>query len=62
MDKQSVYVGEVGLTGEVRGTWGAGSIADEAQRVGYKTVVSGKIKIGKSKDIAIKKISQVTSI
>lgn len=62
LDKQSVYVGEVGLTGEVRGTWGTGSIADEAQRVGYKTVVSGKIKIGKSKDIAIKKISQVTSI
>ena len=62
LDKQSVYGGEVGLTGEVRGTWGAGSIADEAQRVGYKTVVSGKIKIGKSKDIAIKKISQVTSI
>ena len=62
LDKESVYVGEVGLTGEIRGTWGAGSIADEAQRVGYKSLISGKIKIGKSKDIAIKKISQVTSI
>ncbi len=62
LDKESVYVGEVGLTGEIRGTWGAGAIADEAQRVGYKTLISGKIKVGKSKDIAIKKISQVTSI
>ena len=62
LDKESVYVGEVGLTGEIRGTWGAGSIADEAQRVGYKSLISGKIKIGKAKDIAIKKISQVTSI
>lgn len=62
LDKESVYVGEVGLTGEIRGTWGAGSIADEAQRVGYKSLISGKIKIGKSKDIVIKKISQVTSI
>ena len=62
LDKESVYVGEVGLTGEIRGTWGAGSIADEAQRVGYRSLISGKIKIGKSKDIAIKKISQVTSI
>ncbi len=62
LDKENVYVGEVGLTGEIRGTWGAGTIADEAQRVGYKTLVSGKIKIGKSKQIAIKKIAQVTSI
>ncbi len=62
LDKETVYVGEVGLTGEIRGTWGAGSIADEAQRVGYKTLISGKIKIGKPKEITIKKISQVTSI
>ncbi len=62
LGKESVYVGEVGLTGEVRGTWGAGTIADEAQRVGYKELVSGRIKLGKSKDISIKKVSQIKSI
>ena len=62
LGKESVYVGEVGLTGEVRGTWGAGTIADEAQRVGYKELVSGKIKLGKSKDINIKKVSQIKAI
>lgn len=62
LGKESVYVGEVGLTGEVRGTWGAGTIADEAQRVGYKELVSGRIKLGKSKDISIKKVSQIRSI
>lgn len=62
LDKETVYVGEVGLTGEVRGTWGAGSIAEEAQRVGYKTLVSGKIKMEKPKKITVKKIYQVTGI
>ena len=62
LGKESVYVGEVGLTGEVRGTWGAGTVADEAQRVGYKELVSGRIKLGKSKDISIKKVSQIRSI
>jgi DNA repair protein RadA/Sms len=62
LEKDTVYVGEVGLTGEVRGVWGAGGIADEAQRVGYRALISGKIKVGKSKDIVIKKVSQVASI
>lgn len=62
LDKESIFVGEVGLTGEVRGTWGVSAIVDEAQRVGYKSVVMGKAKLGKAKDITIKKISQITSI
>jgi DNA repair protein RadA/Sms len=62
LDKESIYVGEVGLTGEIRGTWGVGSIADEALRVGYKNLVVGKVKLGKSKDINIKKISQVSTL
>jgi len=62
LDKESVYVGEVGLTGEVRGSWGVGAIVDEAQRVGYKNAVIGRGKLGKAKDINIKKISQITSI
>jgi len=62
LDKESVYVGEVGLTGEVRGSWGVGAIVDEAQRVGYKNAVVGRGKLGKAKDINIKKISQITGI
>jgi len=62
LDKESVYVGEVGLTGEVRGSWGVGAIVDEAQRVGYKNAVIGRGKLGKAKDINIKKVSQITSI
>ncbi|MBU1119764.1 DNA repair protein RadA [Patescibacteria group bacterium] len=62
LDKESVYVGEVGLTGEVRGSWGVGAIIDEAQRVGYKSAIIGKSKLGKAQDIVVKKISQITSI
>jgi len=62
LDKESVYVGEVGLTGEVRGSWGVSAIIDEAQRVGYKSAIIGKSKLGKAQDIAVKKISQITSI
>ncbi len=62
LDKESIYVGEVGLTGEVRGSWGIGAITDEAQRVGYKSAIVGRGKLGKAKDILIKKISQITSI
>ncbi|KKP92362.1 MAG: repair protein radA protein [candidate division WS6 bacterium GW2011_GWC1_36_11] len=35
---------------------------DEAQRVGYKSAIIGKSKLGKAQDIAVKKISQITSI
>ena len=41
LDKKSVYFGEVGLTGEVRGTWGLESVIKEASRVGYKAINIG---------------------
>ena len=41
LDKESIYFGEVGLTGEVRGTWGLESVLSEASRVGYKSVRIG---------------------
>jgi DNA repair protein RadA/Sms len=62
LSKEDVYIGEVGLTGEVRGTWGVDSIADEAHRVGYKRLIAGRVKIGKSKDIDIKKVSQISAL
>lgn len=41
LDKKAVYFGEVGLTGEVRGTWGLESVIKEASRVGYKDINIG---------------------
>lgn len=41
LDKDSVYFGEVGLTGEIRGTWGLESVIGEASRVGYKAMYIG---------------------
>ncbi len=59
LDREYVYFGEVGLTGEIRGTWGLGSVITESSRVGYKGVYIGesnrksssKIKIITIKDI-----------
>jgi DNA repair protein RadA/Sms len=41
LEKESIYFGEVGLTGEVRGTWGLDSVLSEASRTGYKSVYIG---------------------
>jgi DNA repair protein RadA/Sms len=36
LDRKYIYFGEVGLTGEVRGTWGLDSVVAEASRVGIR--------------------------
>ena len=41
LDRDSIYFGEVGLTGEIRGTWGLQSVLSEASRVGYKRIYIG---------------------
>jgi len=48
LDRKYIYFGEVGLTGEVRGTWGLDSVMAEASRVGYKGIYVGNAKIKKS--------------
>ncbi|HPM14271.1 MAG TPA: DNA repair protein RadA [Candidatus Dojkabacteria bacterium] len=48
LDKKYIYFGEVGLTGEIRGTWGLDSVMAEASRVGYKGIYVGNAKIKKS--------------
>ncbi len=57
-----VYFGEVGLTGEVRGMWGVDSIVSEAKRAGYSSLIVGRIKVGTTQDIKIKKISRVSAV
>ena len=48
LDRKYIYFGEVGLTGEVRGTWGLDSVMAEASRVGYKGIYVGNARIKKS--------------
>jgi len=62
LDNDTIYFGEVGLTGEVRGTWGLSSVMDEAQRSGYSKVIVGRSKIGKESKLEIKKISRIKEI
>jgi DNA repair protein RadA/Sms len=56
LDSSTIYFGEVGLTGEVRGSWGLDTVLKESSRVGYNTAVIGRSRISKPK-INIKKVS-----
>ena len=60
--KDKVFFGEVGLTGEVRGTWGIDSVLSEASRVGYGDAVVGKIKTKGNDKIKVKKLSSVKAL
>jgi DNA repair protein RadA/Sms len=62
LSKEEVYVGEVGLTGEIRGTWGVDTIANESQRVGYKKLVTGRVKIRKTNVIEVKKVLRISAL
>jgi len=59
LDREYIYFGEVGLTGEIRGTWGLDSILSEASRVGYKGAYIGNTGVRSKKGL---KISVVKSI
>jgi DNA repair protein RadA/Sms len=56
LDSSTIYFGEVGLTGEVRGSWGLENVLKEAQRVGYGTAVIGRSRVKKG-NIDVKKVS-----
>ena len=62
LDKKYIYFGEVGLTGEIRGTWGLDSVMAEASRVGYKGIYVGNAKIRKSPDIEIKVVENIKKL
>ena len=62
LDRETVYFGEVGLTGEVRGSWGAETILSEASRVGYKNAVVGRSKTKKVGNLVVKKVSRLTTL
>jgi DNA repair protein RadA/Sms len=56
LDSSTIYFGEVGLTGEVRGSWGLDTVLRESERVGYNTAVIGRSRIKKG-NIDVKKVS-----
>lgn len=56
LDSSTIFFGEVGLTGEVRGSWGLGTVLKESERVGYNTAIIGRSRVKKSK-INVKKVS-----
>jgi DNA repair protein RadA/Sms len=56
LDSSTIYFGEVGLTGEVRGSWGLDTVLNESERVGYNTAIIGRSRI-KKRDLEVKKVS-----
>jgi DNA repair protein RadA/Sms len=56
LDNSTIYFGEVGLTGEVRGSWGLDTVLKESSRVGYNTAVIGRSRV-KKENIDVKKVS-----
>lgn len=62
LSKSRIYFGEVGLTGEVRGTWGIESVISEASRAGYEELVVGRMKVGGTKKLKVKKVYKVKTI
>lgn len=62
LEKNSIYFGEVGLTGEVRGLWGFDSVVSEASRVGYKSIVAGKVKGSEKNGLEIRKVLRISSL
>ena len=62
LSKKTVYFGEVGLTGEVRGVWGVDSIIEEANRAGYEEIVIGRTKVGSSSGVKVRKLYKISSL
>lgn len=62
LSKSRIYFGEVGLTGEIRGTWGVDAVISEAERAGYSDLIVGRMKVGTSKKINVKKVYKISSI
>lgn len=62
LDRDYIYFGEVGLTGEIRGTWGLDSVLAEASRVGYKGAYIGNTSFKKNKDLRISVIKGIREL
>jgi len=62
LDKKAVYFGEVGLTGEVRGTWGLESVIKEATRVGYRDINIGNSNFKGKQEIKVSVVKGIRNL
>ncbi len=62
LNRESIYFGEVGLTGEVRGSWGIDAVLSEASRVGYKSAIVGRSRVKRVGELLVKKISKLPTL
>ena len=62
LDKESIYFGEVGLTGEIRGTWGLDSVLSEAARVGYKSAYIGNTSVKRKRDLKVTVVKSIKTL
>ena len=62
LEKESIYFGEVGLTGEIRGTWGMESVLSEASRVGYTCAYIGNFSVKSKKKISTTIVRNIKSL
>lgn len=62
LNRDYIYFGEVGLTGEIRGTWGLDSVLGEAERVGYKGAFIGNTRKRGSKDFTVSSVKSIRAL
>lgn len=60
LSKDTLYWGEVGLTGEIRGGFTGDSVLKEASRVGYKNIISTGVK--RNSKVLVKAIKSVKEL
>lgn len=62
LPKETIYFGEVGLTGEIRGSWGVDAVLKEASRVGYENAQVGRVRVKSVDGIKVKKVSSIKAL
>lgn len=60
--KDIVFVGEVGLTGGIRGFFGVDSVVKEASRLGYKEIWLPDVKVSPSKGLKLNKLKALGTL
>lgn len=62
LGRENIYFGEVGLTGEIRGTWGMESVLSEASRVGYKNMCVGESSLKGRQGIKVNVVKNIKAL